>query len=346
MCPEAQCGQEFIYCIDRNLVFLFTSVHRDFFFAASGKTVLAGCQKCILRVHRIILGKNTFCWKINMLFHQFRTLGHFFANIPSFWLNRQNCIPSVEMHFEEISFKKVFLVTLGHGARRFRLLWKNFWQGCQNPFYVSKGTFWGTICCSGKIRIFSIIFDSCVNFFRPFLEFFWRVCQNSLLCVQMHFRKKKFWKCFSHFRKMSAKFSCVRKKIFDRVSRRQSTCPKWWLKFKVCLKKFSFPSLSYIEKTIFCPLKKNSQSVTNAIYVFLGTVCWKILFQKILFFYHFWTFRDNIPAFRRKFFETTVRIDFLAVQNNILRKLFFGKNLFFLYLQGAKKLSAICRIVK
>ena len=31
MCPESQCGQEFFYCSDRNLVFLFNSVHRDFF---------------------------------------------------------------------------------------------------------------------------------------------------------------------------------------------------------------------------------------------------------------------------------------------------------------------------
>ena len=245
-----------------------------------------------------------------MFFHQFRTLGHFSANIPSFWLNRQNCIPSVEMHFEEISFKKVFLVTLGHRARRFRLLWKNFWQGCQNPFYVSTGTFWGTICFSGKIRIFSIILDSCVNFFRPFLEFFWWVCQNSLLRVQMHFRKKNFLKMFFTLSENEREIFLRSEKKFDRVSRNQSTCPKWWLKVKVCLKNLFFSLRKLIEKMFFCPLKKNSQSATNAIYVFMGTVWWKILFEKILFFYRFWTFRDNIPAFRRKFFETIVRIAF------------------------------------
>ena len=108
MCPEAQCGQEFIYCFDRNLVFLFTSVHRDFFLRLQAKHTWQCCQKCILSVHRIILRTNTFCRRINLFFYLFRNLGHFSAIIPTFWLNRQNCIPRVEMHFEEVFLGRFF----------------------------------------------------------------------------------------------------------------------------------------------------------------------------------------------------------------------------------------------
>ena len=93
------------------------------------KQVWQCCQKCILRVHRMILRKKTFCRRINMFFYQFQTLGHFSAIFATFgWI--------VKAAFQVTNafrgnFLRGFFVTLGHGAKRFGRFSKNFWQGCQ-----------------------------------------------------------------------------------------------------------------------------------------------------------------------------------------------------------------------
>ena len=126
-----------------------------------------------------------------MFFYHFRILGHVSANISTFCGNRQNSIPSVGMHFDENFFKKkCFFVTLGHRAKIFSFfLSKNFWQGCQISFYMSRGPFWGIIYFSGKSRFFSIIFECWVIFF-------WRVRHNCMLRVRILLEGKQFFSKF------------------------------------------------------------------------------------------------------------------------------------------------------
>ena len=57
-------------------------------------------------------GKTLFSVEKIRFFYHSRILGHFSAIIPYFWRNRQNCIPSVDMHFEDF-FKNVFSLFLG-----------------------------------------------------------------------------------------------------------------------------------------------------------------------------------------------------------------------------------------
>ena len=132
LCLEAQFGEKCNYCLDRNLVFFHFRTSR-LFSRLQARQFWQCCQKCILLVHRIILRTNTFCRRINLFFQLFRNLGHFFAIISTYWLNRQNCIPRVEMRFEEV-FLERFFVTFGHGAKRFGLLSKYFYKGFQTSF--------------------------------------------------------------------------------------------------------------------------------------------------------------------------------------------------------------------
>ena len=74
-----------------------------------------------------------------------------------------------------------------------------------------------------------------------------------------------------------------------------------------------------------------------------GNSLMKILFEKILFFHRFWTFKDNIPASCRKFLGTLSALLFSCPTEHF-EEFFFGKNLFYLFLQGAKKIFfAFCR---
>ena len=152
------------------------------FLAASGKIFFAVLPK----IHSTCPLKNfakklVFPEKEHVFFNLFWTWCHFSAIIPTFWGNSQNSIPSFEMHFEESFFKKSLFVTLGHEAKRFDLLTKNFRQGCQTSFYVCTGTFWGIIYFSKKGRFFSIIFEYWV-------VLFWRTRHNCMLRVQIRFR--------------------------------------------------------------------------------------------------------------------------------------------------------------
>ena len=97
---------------------------------------------------------------------------------------------------------------------------------------MSRGPFWGIIYFSGKSRFFSIIFE-CWDIF------FWRVRHNCMLRVRILLEGKQFFSkiFFTTFRKWAWFFPAFGKKNFGRLSRRQSICPKEWLKAKVCLKK-------------------------------------------------------------------------------------------------------------
>ena len=183
---------------------------------------------------------------------------------------------------------------------------EDFPAGLSNFILRVHRNFWGIIQFSGRSRFFSIIFEHSVNLF-------WRSRHNCMLRVQIQFEvkwnfpKEKFLSLSDNEREISRRSE----KSFGRESQRQSNCSKGWLQTKVCYKKiFFFIAFVPWGKDFLLSGKKNWQSVTNAIYVFMGTVCWKILFEKFLFFYGFWTFRDNIPASCRKFLQTAVRIAF------------------------------------
>ena len=182
MCPEAQFGEEFIYCFERNLVFfrfrtskLFLRLHANHFWQSCGNAFYVSFEKFC---EKTVFSRERICF-----FYKFWTLCQFSAIIPTFWGNRQNCTSIVEMHFEEIFFKKRFFVTLGQGAKSFGLLSKNFRQSFQTSFYVSAGNFWGIIYFSGKNRFFSIIFEYWV-------VLIWRTRHNCMLLVQIRFKIK------------------------------------------------------------------------------------------------------------------------------------------------------------
>ena len=128
--------------------------------------------------------------------------------------------------------KKIFFVTLGHGVKRFGLSSKKFRQGCQTSFDVSTGILEEYSIFRKKSSFVSIIFDYWVSFFDGLIITACNV--SNYQSRKNNFLDKKF---FYHFRTMSVIFSGVRKKNFGRVSRRQSTYPKEWLKAKFCLKK-------------------------------------------------------------------------------------------------------------
>ena len=102
MCPKAQFGEECIYCFERNLVFLFASVHRDLFCSFRQNIFGTDVKNAFYVSLEYFLPEKSYVFLNN-----FRTLDYFSAIIPTSWRNRQNCIPSVDMRFEDF-FKKTF----------------------------------------------------------------------------------------------------------------------------------------------------------------------------------------------------------------------------------------------
>ena len=108
MCPEAQFGEESVYCFERNLVFSSAFVHRDFF-CGFRQIIFGSVVKNAFHVSiEKFCGKTLFAGEKNYFFKHFRILGHFSTKTPTFWWNRQNCISSVEMYFEEVFLKSFF----------------------------------------------------------------------------------------------------------------------------------------------------------------------------------------------------------------------------------------------
>ena len=107
MCPEAQFGEEFIYCFEINFVF-FSLPYIVTFLRLQAKQFSQRCQNCILRVHWKLLRKITFLQRKIMFLKHFWTPCRFSAIIPIFWRNRQNCIPIVQIAFRGSFFLKKF----------------------------------------------------------------------------------------------------------------------------------------------------------------------------------------------------------------------------------------------
>ena len=147
----------------KEILFFFTSVHRDFFSRLQAKHFWQCCQKCILRVHRIILRKNTFCRRKNMFFiffglwNIFLPLFQLFGWIVKTAFQRSKCI-------SRKLFSKVFLLLLGMGQKFWSFV-EEFLAGLSIFILRVHGNFLRKNLFFGKNRFFSIIFGLCVNFF-------------------------------------------------------------------------------------------------------------------------------------------------------------------------------------
>ena len=183
----------------------------------------------------------------------------FFFNIFGLWsifchysnfLAVTSKLPSKSRNAFPGKFLKMFFVTLGHGAKKFGLFSKIFRQGCQTSFYVSTEIFEKQSNFREKVGFFlssssilSIFFDDLVI----------TACYVSKYNSRLNeiFRKRNFY----HFRTMSANFPGVRKKISAGSHKGNLTVRKDDFRRKFVIKKPSFPSLSYLEEKIFCPLQ-------------------------------------------------------------------------------------------
>ena len=339
MCPEAQFEEEFIYGLERNLAFPFASVHRVYFSAAWGKTILAVLLEMCFTCGWKDFAENYFLHEKKYVFFIifglrtiFRPLSQIFSGIVKTAFQVSKCI-------SRIFFEKRFFVTLGHGAKRFGPFSKNFWQGCQNSFHVSTGTSWRTITFSGKSKFF-------FYHFRKLGQFLWRARHNCMLPVLLHSEEKyTFWKKnFITFGQWAV--------IFPAFGEKNSAgCHEGVLYFrkddfmlKFVSKKSSFQSLSYIEKIIFAFWKKNWAKCHKINLRVHGNSLLQILFEKFLFFYRFRTFRDSIPAFCRSFSEPPSELLF-SCRIEQFEEIVFWKKTVFSLLTKSKKLLAFCRRV-
>ena len=165
--------------------------------------------------------------------------------------------------------------------------------------------FWRNILFFVKKSFVSIIFDYWVSFFDGL------VITACYVSKYISGKNDFFEKTFLSISDNEREFFRRSEEIVGRVSRRQSSCPKWWLQAKVCLKKnLIFHHFRTFRKWFPALWKKNWQ-----LSQLQSTCSWEQCDEKFClkisgFFYRFWTFRGNNPAFCRKFFETAVRIAF------------------------------------
>ena len=220
---------------------------------------------------------------------------------------------------------------------------RKFPQGCQTSFYVSTGTFWGiTFYFSGKSSFFFYHFQTMSNFFSAVLDFFDGLVITACY-VSKHISKKNIFiskKKFSyHFRKMKANFCGVRKKYFGKVSRRQSICSKGWLQAKVCLKKhLPVHRFRTLRKWFFVLRKKTLAKCHKCNLRVHGNSLMKIFVWKFLVFLSFFGhFEIIFRPLAESFSKPLSALLFNCPEEHFEEIVFWEKNLFFLYLQRAKK---------
>ena len=208
---------------------------------------------------------------------------------------------------------------------------KNFWQGCQISFYMSRGPFWGIIYFSGKSRFFSIIFECWVIFF-------WRVRHNCMLRVRILLEGKQFFSkiFFTTFRKWAWFFPAFGKKTSAGCHEGNPHVRKNGLRLKFVWKKgFFYFGFVHWGKD-FLPSEKNWVKCHKCSLHAHWYSLMKIFVWKFLFFCRFWTLLIIFRPFAQRFSKPLSEV-LLTVQRKILRKLLVWKNLFFLYLQYRAK---------
>ena len=200
---------------------------------------------------------------------------------------------------------------------------KNFWQGCQISFYMSRGPFWGIIYFSGKSRFFSIIFECWVIFF-------WRVRHNCMLRVRILLEGKQFFSkiFFTTFRKWASFFPAFGKKTSAGCHEGNPHVRKNGLRLKFVWKKgFFYFGFVHWGKD-FLPSEKNWVKCHKCSLHAHWYSLMKIFVWKFLFFCRFWTFRDNIPAFCPKIFKTAVGSAFNCPKENFEEIVSLKKSVF------------------
>ena len=181
-------------------------------------------------------------------------MGHFSTKTPTFWWNRQNCISSVEMYFEEVFLKSFFCYSWAWSKKIWSFVEEipaglsNFILGAHRNFLRNNLFFREKVGFFYYFRLLSHFFDGLVI----------------TACYVSKYVSRKIiffsWKrVFYHFRTMSRNFSDGRKIFSARCHKGILDIRKDDFKLKFVRKKNSFPSLSHMEKMIFYPLKEKSK---------------------------------------------------------------------------------------
>ena len=134
---------------------------------------------------------------------------------------------------------------------------------------------------------------------------------------------------------MSRIFPGVRKKILAGCHEGNPPVRKNGFRLKFVWKKI-FLSIALVQwENDFCLLKKNGQSVTKSIYVFMGTVWWNFFSKNSCFSIVFGHLDILFRIFADCFSKRLSELLFICPKEHF-EAIIFWKNLFFLYLQRAK----------
>ena len=182
MCPEAQFGEEFIYCFGRNLVFPSASVHRDFF-CGFRQDIFRSVTKNVFYVffekfwEKIGFSRERICFLSFLDFVPFfRHYSNFLGESSKLQFNCRNA-------FRGIFLKKVFCYSWARSKKIWSFL-EEFPTGFSNFILrVDRKFLRNNLYFSGKNRFFSIIFEYWV-------VLFWRTRHNCMLLVQIRFKIK------------------------------------------------------------------------------------------------------------------------------------------------------------